>query len=65
MNYAWCTTEVTLTSQPVNQGMIVGKLLSNERVEVLEDDSYGIKVKTKNGVVGWVYPPSDLTKVAP
>lgn len=64
-NYAWSTTAVTLTSQAVDQGMIVGKIPANERVEVLEDSSYGAKVRTKNGVVGWVYPPSDLTKVAP
>ena len=64
-NYAWSTTAVTLTSQAVNEGMLVGKIPANERVEVLEDESYGVKVRTKNGVVGWVYPPSDLTKIAP
>ena len=64
-NYAWSTTAVTLTSQAVNEGMLVGRIRANERVEVLEDYSWGVKVRTKKGVVGWVYPPSDLTKIAP
>lgn len=63
-NYAWSTTAVTLTSQAVNEGMLVGKIAANERVEILEDAPWGVKVRTKNGVVGWVYPPSDLTKIA-
>ena len=57
-NYAWSTNAVTLTSQAVNQGMLVGKIPANDRVEILDDESWGVKVRTKSGVVGWVYPPA-------
>jgi len=63
--YAWSTMNNNMTAEYCDQGIHVGSVEENERVEILETNTCGARVRTKDGRVGWLYPGSSITTVAP
>lgn len=61
----WSTCDSDLTSESVEQGINTGHIEKGESAQLLVSNSFGAKIKTDRGEIGWVYPGNCITTKHP